>query len=657
MNQDFLYDIGNLTGRALDAPNAIARNLLAGNDPTQGVLSGDSATGFDIEDKLGTDQGGGLGEIGGMLLGALLMGGAGLGTAFMRGWNRPSSTMPKWYSRLDKAAEGLPEGQMSYSRMLNLLAKAKEGHSPEEIKWRELDSLAGDPYVTRDSVLAHLKEHPMVVDHETVTSGSPYKRYSLAGPEAFEPSKSGRFTPEPAKPENLEKFSELTASEIPYTEHILGFRTGDEPSYIPEYARIGEMPHSPLDDSAPDMSIIAHLRTTAHNHPEFGKVLFGNEGQSNLHQTAQSGMHGSLPTGYMTEELRNAYKDSMEEASRRASGHWQTSDRLYADVLSHYGGDEHLAGSALYEGEVLAKKFSRFYRSVYNDVVDSGDPNSIHIFYDNGRVYAQAGKGTFDIGAQPAGIPERVLENGVRADVAKSIAIKEEGASIPADMSYASKVYPKRRARLVDDAHKEFMAKTGVDPTGLIDASEDTIDSRRLADAVLSKYGKQAEDMFYEGVASGSHKNIEENYKGYLDSREAIQNLVDAYGKVLDMDSEYKSLRSAPDMPYKNSWEGLLIRKLIHEAVSGGHSAVGIADPKIMTSSMHTKLENSNLPALLKGLLSYMRTKDPDIVSHPTELGHVVPMTQKFIDNIRKNGQYLMGALPLAGLLANNGEE
>lgn len=172
MNQDFLYDIGNLTGRALDAPNAIARNLLAGNDPTQGVLSGESASGFDVEDKLGTDQGGGLGEIGGMLLGALLMGGAGLGASILTRKPPTGDYAPLFYSRLEKAVNTLGDKEIPVNALLNRLKKAPEGFSNTEWDWTGMpEFLNGKNAVTKSDILDHLSKNGISMT-EAASGGS-----------------------------------------------------------------------------------------------------------------------------------------------------------------------------------------------------------------------------------------------------------------------------------------------------------------------------------------------------------------------------------------------------------------------------------------------------------------------------------------------------
>lgn len=67
-----------------------------------------------------------------------------------------------FYSRLNRATEMLPEGRSINSQSaMNLMKKAPEGISPEEVTFRKLDEfLKGKPQVSRDEVLAHLEGNP-----------------------------------------------------------------------------------------------------------------------------------------------------------------------------------------------------------------------------------------------------------------------------------------------------------------------------------------------------------------------------------------------------------------------------------------------------------------------------------------------------------------
>ena len=82
-----------------------------------------------------------------------------------------------------------------------------------------------------------------------------------------------------------------------------------------------------------------------------------------------------------------------------------------------------------------------------------------------------------------------------------------------------------------------------------------------------------------------------------------------------------------------------------------------MADPGIMTGLMQTTEQNSNLGAMVKKILSYMRSKGDNPVVHDTPIGKAIPMSKSFVDNIRNNGQYLMSALPIAALLAQGNND
>jgi len=329
MNQDFLYDIGNVAGRTLDAPTMIARNLLAGNDLTSGVFSGEGSTPDDVEGKLGIDAsvgGGAAGETIAMLLGGLLAGGLGSAVMLNRKFStakNPTSIEPGWYSRLNRAVESLPDGEMPMSRALNLMRKAKEGFSPEEFEWRNMGFFDPSETITRDQLLGHLEANPLTLTAST-RHISPYSDYSLASP----------------REDVVRARRETGATFVPaYREHVIGFNT-DDPGYNSIVAGTGGGVDGPLSYNAP-MDVIAHLRTTEHEHPQLGNTLFLNEAQSDHHQSAQAGMHGELPRGYTHPEIENQRAQNFDYALEKYQGIEDAADYIDEDILSKLGGDRH----------------------------------------------------------------------------------------------------------------------------------------------------------------------------------------------------------------------------------------------------------------------------------------------------------------------------
>lgn len=92
---------------------------------------------------------------------------------------------PAYYSRLDKAAEGLPE-RFKVDSLQNLLKRAPEGFAKEEWAYRNLPdytaALKGE-VTTRDDLLRFLNENPLDIYPNKV---SPQYEHYIAAPDALE---------------------------------------------------------------------------------------------------------------------------------------------------------------------------------------------------------------------------------------------------------------------------------------------------------------------------------------------------------------------------------------------------------------------------------------------------------------------------------------
>jgi hypothetical protein len=83
-----------------------------------------------------------------------------------------------FYSRLERAVEGLPGNQIKTQSLLNQLRKSPEGFSMEEWQWRNMPEVLGKPTIAKSELMQHLQSNPLDVQKTVMGKQSVARDYA-----------------------------------------------------------------------------------------------------------------------------------------------------------------------------------------------------------------------------------------------------------------------------------------------------------------------------------------------------------------------------------------------------------------------------------------------------------------------------------------------